>query len=169
MAEEKPDNLPMLTKQEIRSEKRSLVEMAKEERLNYLQSQVHLYEKSLEPTNEQVIGNILGALSTGLGVELPSIEAMRHFYGPELSRYPKDIIEDAAKEILRSYVYPRFPPIAEFCKRADEMLLERQNLAREWERSLEWERNGPVIIKRTSAAQNGPKRLSASLPKIKHS
>ncbi len=169
MSEDLEVKLPTLTKQEIKSETRSLIEMPKADRLQYLQSQVQIHKESLEPTTHEVIGNILGALSTGLGVEAPTVEAMRHFYMPELSKYPKDIIEEAAKEILRSYVYPRFPPIAEFCKRADEMLSERLKLAREWQRSLEWEHSGPIIEKRLSGPYNGPKQLSASLPDLKRS
>ena len=135
------------------------------ERAEHLKQKIARLEQQLQPSDANFVLDLIGDLANALGVEAPTDKRIAAFYVPELQKFPPDILDSAARELLRSWKWNYFPKIAHFCSEAEEMLSERRNLLSE---TRKWLRPAITTRKQGSASTrklSGPKRISDCLPK----
>ena len=135
------------------------------ERAEYIKQKIARLEQQLQPSDANFVLDLIGGLANALDVEAPTEKRIAAFYVPELQRFPPDILDNAARELVRSWRWNYFPKIAHFCSEAEEMLSERRKLLSE---TREWLRPALTTQKQRSAFTrklSGPKRISDCLPK----
>jgi len=135
------------------------------ERDKHIKQEIIRLEQKLQPSDANFVLDLIGGLANALDVEAPNDKRIAAFYVPELQKFPPDILDLAARELLRSWKWNYFPKIAHFCSEANEMLSERQILLsdmRKWLRpALTTRKQGSASTRKLS----GPKRISDCLPK----
>lgn len=76
------------------------------------------YEKLARWPTIPELAQLLDRLAVGLGLALPSSETLAAYFD-ELALVPTTLLQAGLSHLLRSYKYPRFPPIAEILSSVD--------------------------------------------------